>query len=126
MDRTSFAQQIHIAMIHANRKLRSAGLPASVMQIFIIVVFFVLLQSDSKYVLWFMAIALPVSIAISTALAFAVRNAFKRHAPSCPGCAKPIGLLTRRKALATGMCPNCRSALFGPNNSFKADGSAAA
>lgn len=54
MDRTSFAQQIHIAMIHANRKLRSAGLPASVMQIFIIVVFFVLLQSDSKYVLWFM------------------------------------------------------------------------
>lgn len=34
------------------------------MQIFIIVVFFVLLQSDSKYVLWFMAIALPVSIAI--------------------------------------------------------------
>jgi predicted RNA-binding Zn-ribbon protein involved in translation (DUF1610 family) len=126
MDRTAFAQQVHVAMVYASRKLRSAGMPASIMQICIVVAFLVLLQSDSKYILWFMVIALPVSLAISAVLALAVRNAFKRHAPSCPACAKPIGLLTRRKAMATGLCPNCGSALFGPNRSFEADGYAAA
>jgi predicted RNA-binding Zn-ribbon protein involved in translation (DUF1610 family) len=126
MDRIAFAQQVHVAMVYANRKLRSAGLPASVMQICIVVAFFVLLQSGSKYVFLVMAIALPVSIALSTALALAVRNTFKHHAPPCPACAKPIDLLTRRKAMATGLCPNCGSTLFGPNHSFEADGCAAA
>jgi hypothetical protein len=126
MDRTAFAQQVHVAMVCSSRKLRSAGLPASAMQICIVVAFLVLLRSDSKYVLWFMAIALPVSLAISAVLALAVGNAFKCHAPSCPACAKPIGLLTRRKAMATGLCPNCGNALFGPNHSFEADGYAVA
>ena len=126
MDRTAFAQQIHVAMVSASRKLRSAGIPASVMQICIVLAFFILLQSDSKYMLWFIAIALPVSVAISTALGLAVRNAFKRHAPSCPVCAKPIGFLTRRKAMATGFCPSCGGTLFVPNHSFEADGAAAA
>ena len=114
MNRTDFVQQINVAMIHANRKLISAGLPASALQLFVIAVFFFLIQSNSKNVLLFMVIALPVSIAISIALAFAVRRAFNNHAPSCPACAKPIGLLNRRKAMAIGLCPTCGGSLFGP------------
>ena len=114
MNKIAFAQQINIALIHVHRKIRSVGLPASVVQIFIIAIFVFLLQSGSKHVLLFMALALPICLTVSFALAFAVRKAFKHHAPCCPACAKPIDLFNRRKAMATGLCPNCHSALFGP------------
>jgi hypothetical protein len=114
MDRTSYIQQIKVALAHTRRKLVLFGAPLSVVQLSIVVAGFVVFQSYPDKAPIYFAIAVPVCIAALFLWAIPMRKAFARNAPCCSACSKPVGLLTWRKATNTGLCPHCHGAVFGP------------
>lgn len=114
MDRSSYNQQIRVALTHARRKMIKYGMPLSVVQLSIVISGFVVFYSYPEKVLIYYAIAVPVCIVAICLWAIPMSKEFTRYAPCCPTCRKPLGLLTWRKATVTGLCPSCREALFGP------------
>jgi hypothetical protein len=117
MDRTSYIQQIKVALAHTRRKL---------VLLSIVVAGFVVFQSYPDKAPIYFAIAVPVCIAALCIWAIPMRKTFAHNAPCCSACRKPVGLLTWRKATNTGLCPHCHGALFGPYPVIQADGYAAA
>jgi hypothetical protein len=114
MDRIAYYQQVKVALAHARRKLISYGAPLSVVQLAVVISGFVVLQSYPDKLPYYFAVALPVSAAALLVWIISISKVFKRFAPHCPSCAQPLAMLTRRKAVSTGLCPYCQEALFGP------------
>ena len=114
MDRIAYFQQVNVALIHARRRLIAYGAPLSIVQLAVVIAGFVVLQSHPDKLPYYFAIALPVSTAALLVWFISIGKVFKRFAPHCPSCAKPLAMLTRRKATSTGSCPYCQGALFGP------------
>ena len=112
MDKLTYCRQVNTGLRHVIRWITTYGMLLSVVQLTVVVLMFVILYLYPQELPYYFAIALPVSIAVAVIFIIAMGKTFKRYAPPCSSCHKPIGVFNKRRAIATGLCPYCQATLF--------------
>ena len=112
MTRVEFKSKVNEALVHTSRLIVRSGVPVAFIQMVALAGAFYVLHRDPRHALLAFAGPLALDTAVLAVWLTRVGKEFSMHAPSCPTCARHLGLLERRRVVARGICPQCNGALY--------------